>query len=71
MSDNAKLIIEAVCAVGYTIIAIAGLCAICWVVWSVGWHLFDTHQQKTRRSMARFKPRSERQAYRDLKGTHR
>lgn len=69
MSAHAQLVL----AIGFT-----GLCVIAtaafmgWLLWSLAWDLYDHWmQQRTRRRMNRFAPRSSRDSFRDMKGVQR
>lgn len=43
-----------------------------WLLWSIFWEIYDHFmQERTRSRNNRFKPRSERDAYRFQKGVHR
>ena len=43
-----------------------------WLLWQIFWDIYDhLMQQRTRKRNNRFQARSERDCFRDMKGTHR
>lgn len=53
-------------------ISIGCFAFLAWLLWSIFWDVFDFFmQQHKRKANNRFKPRSEREAYRFSKGVHR
>jgi hypothetical protein len=54
------------------LMAIGASALIAWILWSLGWDLYDHFlQERTRRRNARFDARVGRDVYRDVKGVQR
>lgn len=66
-------IIQLRLAVWFTGLCVIGCaCFFAWLIWVLFWDAFDHIMQERKRSKNnRFKPRSERQAYRDVRGVQR
>jgi len=69
MSAHLQLVI------GLWFASICGIAAMgftCWILWSLGWELYDHFLQKrTRNRLRRFDARVGRDCYRFTKGVHR